>query len=398
MMPGIITKYLLKELGRSFSMVLCGLTCFFLLVGVAQEAIREGLGPQHVLQLLPYVLPNALVFAIPATWLWAVSAVYGRFAADHELTALRSSGVSPWRVIWPSYVLGLTLSLITVGMYEVGATWGHNGAQQVIIHALDEIALGALRRDRAVTMDQFSAAVRDVRDRTLIQPVFTIYPSGDGPQVNIVAEEAEFELDSVGNHLIVIFRRGEITTSTGETLRFDDELRHEISLGAAFSGGDYQSDSPAHRAMATIPDDIIAQRNVIENAQAELAAEVGFALLLGQQDVPLTPVATELPTKVKDGRNRLARLSLEPQRRWATGFSCLAFVLIGAPMSLRLKNADFVSSFFICFLPILLIYYPFFMFSLDRAKAGDLPPVTTWVANVIVAVWGLWLLRRVVTR
>jgi lipopolysaccharide export system permease protein len=47
-------------------------------------------------------------------------------------------------------------------------------------------------------------------------------------------------------------------------------------------------------------------------------------------------------------------------------------------------------------LPILVVYYPLLMFGIDRVKAGELPPVAVWIGNVLVTVWGIWLLRRVV--
>jgi len=87
---------------------------------------------------------------------------------------------------------------------------------------------------------------------------------------------------------------------------------------------------------------------------------------------------------------------MEPWRRWANGFSCLCFVLVGAPMAIRMRNADFLTSFFLCFLPILIVYYPVFMLGVDQAKRGSVPPVVVWTGNVLITLWGWWLLRRVV--
>jgi lipopolysaccharide export system permease protein len=87
---------------------------------------------------------------------------------------------------------------------------------------------------------------------------------------------------------------------------------------------------------------------------------------------------------------------MEPWRRWANGFSCLCFVLVGAPMAIRMRNADFLTSFFLCFLPILIVYYPVFMLGVDQAKRGSVPPVVVWMGNVLITLWGWWLLRRVV--
>jgi lipopolysaccharide export system permease protein len=65
-------------------------------------------------------------------------------------------------------------------------------------------------------------------------------------------------------------------------------------------------------------------------------------------------------------------------------------------MAIRLRNADFLTSFFLCFLPILVVYYPVFMLGVDQAKRGAIPPVAVWLGNVLIILWGWWLLRRVV--
>ena len=94
-------------------------------------------------------------------------------------------------------------------------------------------------------------------------------------------------------------------------------------------------------------------------------------------------------------RQRLHRLETEPFRRWASGFSCLAFVMVGAPLAIRLRNSDLMTTFGICFLPILIVYYPLFAYGLDRAKNGALPPYCVWLGNVVCLAIGAWLLRKV---
>jgi lipopolysaccharide export system permease protein len=92
----------------------------------------------------------------------------------------------------------------------------------------------------------------------------------------------------------------------------------------------------------------------------------------------------------------LHRLRTEPWRRWSSGFSCLCFVLVGAPLAIRKRTSDLMTTFGLCFGPILLLYYPFFAYGLDRAKSGELPPYTVWVANLVLATLGLWLIKKVV--
>ena len=65
-------------------------------------------------------------------------------------------------------------------------------------------------------------------------------------------------------------------------------------------------------------------------------------------------------------------------------------------MAIRRRHSEFLASFFACFLPILIVYYPLLMFSVDQAKDGRVPPATVWLGNIVLGVWGAWMMRRVV--
>jgi lipopolysaccharide export system permease protein len=97
----------------------------------------------------------------------------------------------------------------------------------------------------------------------------------------------------------------------------------------------------------------------------------------------------------RNGRERLFRLQAEPWRRWANGFSCFCFCIVGVPLAVKLKKGDFLTTFFLCFVPILVFYYPLMAMGVDRAKSGDFPPYAVWLGNVIAIAIGLWLMRSV---
>jgi lipopolysaccharide export system permease protein len=89
------------------------------------------------------------------------------------------------------------------------------------------------------------------------------------------------------------------------------------------------------------------------------------------------------------------RLEMEPWRRSASGFSCLCFMCVGAPLAIWLRHADFMTNFFMCFFPILIGYYPLFLMSLDFAKGGDFPACAVWLGNIFCVLVGLWLMNKV---
>ena len=128
------------------------------------------------------------------------------------------------------------------------------------------------------------------------------------------------------------------------------------------------------------------------------AGKISIGIITGRMEQTM-PAAVEPDRQLAKGaQSRLTRIIMEPWRRWANGFSCLCFVLVGAPMAIRMRNADFLTSFFLCFLPILLVYYPVLMLGVSRVKSGSLPAPAVWMGNILVMLWGAWLLRSVVRR
>jgi lipopolysaccharide export system permease protein len=390
----LFTRYVLREVCQIFLLTLTALTFVMLLFGVGAEAIKQGLGPVHLIQLLPYLLPNALLFAIPGTILLATSMVYGRMSNFGEIVAIKSLGVSPMAVIWPTLILSMVLSLVTVWLNDVAVSWGFDGGRKVVINAVEDIIYGMLRTQKSFSSKTFSINVKRVEEHILVQPVITFYRNGDSPEVTITAQEAEFRSKPGSGLLTIVCRDGEIDMD-GTTIRFPDEIEREIPLDQA-SGKSVGDVSPAHVAMSEIPERVAKQKVAIERGQQLLAAKAGFRMMTGDfsqlggtawssQAAPLTTLKTNL-----------YKLQTEPPRRWANGFSCLCFTLVGAPLAIRLRNSDVLTSFFACFGPILILYYPLMAFGLDRSKAGAAHPMIVWLANAILVVWGLWLLRRVV--
>jgi len=176
---------------------------------------------------------------------------------------------------------------------------------------------------------------------------------------------------------------------------FPDTIVREVPLDAVSRKG-ATSRSPSEIAMADFAAARVAQTEKIRQVEQMAAGKAAMGMLTGRLEWT-TPWATEHERQqLKHERRTLARIVVEPWRRWANGFSALCFVLVGAPMAIRMRNADFLTSFFLCFLPILLVYYPAFMLGVDGAKDGRLPPVAVWMGNLLIAIWGWWLLRRAV--
>lgn len=389
----ILTSYVVREVGGVFLITLTLLTALMVIVGVAKEAAQQGLGLIHIAQLLPFLLPNALLYAVPGTILFAVAMVYGRMSGSNEIVAIKSMGISPMVVIWPVLFIAVVLSFFTVWLNDVAMSWGYQGMQRVVINALEDIAYSTLSTTKSFSSKLFSVNVKRVDGRRLIHPTFTFRATADEPMITITADEAELRSKPGSGMLTVICHNGTVDAG-GVTYDFPDTFEQDIPLDAASKKGG-SSESPSHMAMRVLPERVAQQRMAIERFEQEQAAQAAYQMLTGDLNRLTGPQWAVNRVAMQDKWNQLYRLQTETPRRWANGFSCLCFTLVGAAIAIRFRNSDVLSTFGMCFGPILILYYPLLAHSLDRSKAGAYPPVTVWLANIVLVLWGLWVLRKV---
>jgi lipopolysaccharide export system permease protein len=391
----LITRHITIELLKILTVTLVSLTFLMILVGVAAQAIRDGLGMMAIVRLIPFMLPNALVFALPGTLLFSTCSVYGRMSASNEIVALKSMGISPMGVIWPSLVLAFLLSLLGVWLVDMAFTWGHQGIRRVVLESIEEIAYGVLRTRHAYSDKRFSIHVRNVWGRRLIEPTISLRKGDDRSTVTIVAEEAKFQQKPGQNALRILLTNGILEMGQDVRMTFPDTIEYLIPLGDA-DDGTGPNTNPSHIPLRRIAAETVAQKQRIDRSQRTLAVEAACDMMTGDFTALERGRGAKRLRQLADQRHRLHRLYAEPWRRWASGFSCFCFALVGVPLAIRLRTSDIMTTFGLCFLPILILYYPLFAFSLDRAKQGALPPFTIWAGNVVCIGVGVWLVRTVV--
>ena len=84
----------------------------------------------------------------------------------------------------------------------------------------------------------------------------------------------------------------------------------------------------------------------------------------------------------------------EVPRRMSNGFGCFCFALVGIPVAMRTRSSDVMSVFFLCFLPVLVVYYPLLVVGENMAREGTLPNLSVWMADAVLVVAGILLLRH----
>ncbi|OYV85538.1 MAG: hypothetical protein B7Z73_13385, partial [Planctomycetia bacterium 21-64-5] len=361
----LFTRYVTAELLKTFLVTLTVLTSFLIVYGLVKQARDQGLGPQQVVRIIPYILPEMLRYTIPATLLFAACTVYGRMAGSNEVVAIKSLGINPMTVLWPCYILAFVLSLFTVLLNDVAITWGQAGIERVVIEGVEEIVYGMLRTQRNYTNKNITILVKAVDGRRLIQPTFTFSATEGQPPKTVTAREAQIRCD--GKMLTIVFQHATIEAQGLQS--YLDHFEYEIPILDASRKTD-DSHIPTRVPMRMIETEVAQVELEMSNYERRQAGQLGLALATGDFDSLVQKDWAHEAIILQDFRNHLYRLFTEPPRRWSAGFSCLCFVMVGAPMAIWLRYADYLTSFFLCFGPILLIYYPLLVFGVEQAKSG----------------------------
>jgi lipopolysaccharide export system permease protein len=385
----ILTRYVVTEVLKYFLLTLTGLTLIVTVVMGVSQGLRQGLPPMVMLNVMPYMLPEMLVITLPVSMLLSVSVVYGRMTGMNEVVALKSLGINPMVIVWPVIVFAFLLSLGTIWMQEIAAVWCRPNYARVAAESVEEIAYSMLQTNHSIGppyTPQFSITVKRVDGRNLIQPTITIFGDENRPTTTVRAMEAELRTEPQRHEINIICRNFDVDIEGKCQLNDPGEWSQSLPI---VNPGRAPGVLEHHRdwvAMYEIPDHI-----------AQLKAEV---FPLEQQREALEANGKTLPpadgTRLAALWRLIYRLQTEPYRRLSNGFTCLCFVLIGVPVAMLWRHADVLTNFFVCFVPILAVYYPLLMLSEDLSTSGKLWPISFWMSNTVCIASGILLLRRIV--
>jgi hypothetical protein len=106
--------YVFKDLLRIFVLTSGALAGIMSFGGLLRPLTEHGLDAGQVGRVLTYFLPAMMTYSLPISALFATTVVYGRLAADNELTACRAAGISYFSISAPAAVLGLTVALVSL--------------------------------------------------------------------------------------------------------------------------------------------------------------------------------------------------------------------------------------------------------------------------------------------
>ena len=134
-----LDRYILLQLIVVTALGVLSLTLLMLLGQLFKELhsllVESGAPPRIVVDFILQVIPFSLTFTVPWGFLTAVLLVYGRLAADNELTSMRMAGLSLWRLSAPAIGMAVVLSALCYYINIEVAPRGKQAMSELVMRA-----------------------------------------------------------------------------------------------------------------------------------------------------------------------------------------------------------------------------------------------------------------------
>jgi lipopolysaccharide export system permease protein len=402
--------------------------------------INRGVAPLAVLQLFLLSLGYIVALSVPCAVLVAVLMTFGRLSQDNEITALRSSGVN-----LGSILLG---PLLAAGAIAVGLTFFNDRVLPETNHAFANLLIDIGRMRPTVKLQEgvfitdfpgYNLLVQSVNGRTNEMRGVTIYQmNAGGPPNLILAKRGFLTYTPDGRTAVLELKDGEIHEIPADEggsrkyrrMVFKTHIIHIQGAGAilersvrdARSDREMNASQLAEERRRVVEQDRLSTTQHLEHLAAygltarDLRGVIPSGLSWGartaatlralagpnpevervQQQNPGVRTELELWRLERAALERRAgSLSVEIHKKFSLPAACVVFVLIGAPLGMRVRRAGpavaFVSVAFFLF------YYLCLVGGEELANRLLLPPwLAMWLPNLVLGAWGVMATLRAI--
>ncbi len=361
----ILDRYILRQLIFVTLLGVVALSALLLLGELFKQLrpllVESGAPPSIVMEFIFQVIPFSLTFSIPWGFLTAVLLVYGRLAADNELTSMRMAGLSLWRLSMPAIVFGIALSALCYYVNIEIAPKGKQAMADIVRRAAMNDPKSLLRPGQSITSfknQQIFIDDGDEESRTLYGIHIYQLPKDGLTKMVVHAQKALVDFDE--DHRILKL-----------------QMYDTFIEGQDKDGKDY---SPF---ISEMPWEIQLPNSDTKKLKPNLYtnAEINALLADPEQSAKLT------------ARQRL-EFETEFPKRASFSVACIAFALIGVPLAVSARRRDTSTGFAMGIL-IASLYFVALVFSeLSRKYAGPAPYWILWAPNIACLILAVELHRR----
>lgn len=395
---GILPRSIFGELLKVTLLALAALSALLMTGGAMFEAAKNDLDPWRVLTITPLLIPPTLPFTVPVCLLLACTVVYGRMSAAVEITALKAGGISALRILWPAISLGLILGALGIYLSDRFIPACNRTVAELLLSDVEANIYAYLRQRGSIVAPDYpyELYVRGVRGDRLIGAIIKHRTAAGSYDLVAQAEEATLAvhqpIQPPGQEPILVLRLREgVATMNGSSVHFRDRTQ-QMPIPKVIGADEQQAE-------------VLSFRGCFEQAEKtrQMAWRLDRQFASAGLDAAMTGaalgVAEQFPAHVREA-TQLARAARESEAevylRIVQASAALPFVLLGCPTAVFFQQRDHLHTFFVCFLPIVTLFYPMMLLTFNFFKEWSAcPAASLWLPSALLTVLAAPLLRQI---
>jgi lipopolysaccharide export system permease protein len=361
-----LTRYLISEILPPFLFGLLAFTFILLIVRIIkliELVVTRGVPLMQVGKLFALILPTFLELTVPMALLLAIFLGLGRLSSDHELVALKASGISPFQILWPIAAVALLVSVLTLLLTTV-ARPAANLALKQELYRIAKSRVGTALKEK-VFNDAFPKILIYVEE---------VIPPGNTVQGMLIVDQRDPAREDIIFGKVALIVADEPTNSLGLKL-FDGTIYEREKKHPGFSRTHFN----------------------IYDFKIDLEELLGPAKKHDRKpkEMSLRRLLNTIRLKEEEGAKAIPEI-MEFHQRISSAFAPLVYSLLGFALVLVPKSSRANRSwgFALC-LFWFVIYYVLLSLGKALGEKAILPPaLSLWLPNFVVGGIAVQLFRK----
>lgn len=361
----LIYRYITLELLTPLLFGVAAFTAIFIGTDLLFELIdyynNYGVRILTLIQLFFLNIPAIAVYTIPMATLLGTIMGYGRLSGDGEITAMRSSGISIYKLVIPALFLGLLMTFVTIAVNELVVPQANYLNEQIVW----EFKHGYRR---PATQNNLMLPARDGRGR----PEFFLYARSFNGATGIM-QDVIFQAFEEGKPVQLIEAEEAIWQDGGSWVFINGRIIH-LQAGERIPALTFSE-----------------YRNIPLNYQPAQVARLNKAI----DDMNFNELREFIKFQARQGKNINKEL-VSLHQRISIPFANFIFALLAAVLGIYPQRSGGSATGMGISIIVIFIYYTLMTIGSALGEQGTIPPLFgAWVQNLVFLVIGGIMLYRV---
>jgi lipopolysaccharide export system permease protein len=426
----ILYRYIFKEhLGPFFFGLF---VIFFILImdfilELLNLVIGKGLNVFVILQVFVMNLAWMAALAVPMAVLVSTLMAFGRLSQDNEITALKASGVSLYKIVMPALVASLVVAFGMVIFNNQVLPEANHQARLLMADIHQKRPTVNLKEN--VFIDEipgYHILIKKVDPRSSDVEGITIYDQKNRrlPRT-IIAEKGKVEFSPDGSTLIFRLFNGEIHEADEKDpnkyrrVSFNKQIIYIRDVGDKLlhTVSEYRTDR--EKSAPQMLKDIKQLETNVKVSQSQIIKAVNLAFLHAFKEKKDSYLKDQPPIEkdeaveylIKKNRNLLSQLEsdgqninsqkrqinsllVEVHKKYALPAACVVFILVGAPLGIMARKGGIAVGLGLS-LGFFVLYWAFLIGGEELADRQLIPAFwAMWSANILIGGAGIFILIK----